>query len=44
MGELPDRAVDAEELDRVLGTVYTAVESNFRALVRLAFASRFAGS
>lgn len=41
-GELPDTAVTSDELDRVLGTLYVAVEANFRALVRLAFASRFA--
>lgn len=42
-GEIPDTAVSDAELDRVLGTVYVAVESNFRSLLRLAFASRFAG-
>lgn len=42
-GEIPDTAVSVDELDRVLGTVYVAVESNFRGLLRLAFASRFAG-
>lgn len=42
-GEIPDTAVSVDELDRVLGTVYVAVESNFRSLLRLAFASRFAG-
>jgi hypothetical protein len=42
-GELPDAAVDAAELDRVLGTVYATVEAMFRPLLRLAFASRFAG-
>ena len=42
-GELPDVAVDEAELDRVLGTIYTAVEANFRPLLRLAFASRLAG-
>jgi hypothetical protein len=41
-GELPDVAVDEAELDRVLGTLYTTVEANFRALVRLGFARRFA--
>lgn len=41
-GELPDAAVGEDELDRVLGTLYAAVEANFRALLRLAFASRFA--
>ncbi len=42
-GEIPDSAVTADELDRVLGTVYTTVEASFRPLLRLAFASRFAG-
>lgn len=40
-GEVPDAAVTADELDRILGTLYTTVEANFAALVRLAFASRF---
>jgi hypothetical protein len=40
-GSIPDTAITADELDRVLGTVYTAVEANFMALIRLAFASRF---
>jgi hypothetical protein len=40
-GELPDVAVDDAELDRILGTLYATVESNFRPLLRLAFASRF---
>lgn len=42
-GELPNLAVSDDELDRVLGTVYTAVEANFTALLRLGFASRFSG-
>lgn len=42
-GELPDVAVDGDELDRVLGTLYATVEANFRPLLRLGFASRFAG-
>lgn len=42
-GEIPDSAVTSDELDRVLGTVYTTVEATFRPLVRLAFASRFDG-
>jgi len=41
-GEIPDLAVSADELDRVLGTLYTTVESTFQPLLRLAFASRFA--
>ena len=40
-GELPDVAVDDAELDRILGTLYATVESNFRPLLLLAFASRF---
>jgi len=39
-GEIPDTALSADELDRVLGTVYVAVEDNFRALLELAFATR----
>jgi len=42
-GELPNAALTDDELDRVLGTVYTTVEATFRPLVRLAFASRFGG-
>lgn len=42
-GEIPDAAVTAEELDRLLGTLYVTVEANFRPLMRLAFASRFRG-
>lgn len=42
-GEVPDGAVNADELDRILGTVYQVVESNFRAFIRLGFASRFTG-
>jgi hypothetical protein len=41
-GSIPDTAISAAELDRILGTVYSAVEANFRMLIRLAFASRFA--
>lgn len=40
-GQIPDSAVTADEIDRILGTLYTTVEANFGALVRLAFASRF---
>ncbi len=42
-GEIPDSAVTSDELDRVLGTLYTTVEATFRPLLRLAFASRFDG-
>lgn len=40
-GSIPDTALTAAEVDRVLGTMYTTVEANFRALIRLGFASRF---
>jgi hypothetical protein len=40
-GELPDVAVDSDELDRVLGTLYQTVEANFRPMLKIGFASRF---
>jgi hypothetical protein len=43
-GELPLVALDEDELDRVLGSIYAYVEQCFPALIRLGFASRFAGS
>lgn len=42
-GEIPDAAVSGPELDRIFGTLYTTVEAHFRPLLRLGFASRFAG-
>jgi hypothetical protein len=41
-GELPVGAVDADELDRAIGTLYATVEQCFRQLLRIGFASRFA--
>lgn len=41
-GELVDHGVTSDELDRLLGTVWTTVDGNFRALLRIGFASRFA--
>jgi hypothetical protein len=41
-GELPLTALNEAELDRVLGSLYQYVESTFPALLRLAFASKFA--
>lgn len=41
-GELPLVALNEAELDRIVGSLYTYVEQSFPALVRLAFASRFA--
>ena len=42
-GELWNDRIDADELDRVLGTLYATVEQSFRSLLRIGFASRFAG-
>jgi hypothetical protein len=36
-GELPLSALDAAELDRIIGTIYAYVERFFPALARLAF-------
>ncbi|MEM7284958.1 MAG: YbjN domain-containing protein [Actinomycetota bacterium] len=43
-GQLPNHAVDQDELDRVLGTIYATVEQCFLAAVRLGFASRIPSS
>jgi hypothetical protein len=40
-GELPLVALDSEELDRIIGSVYAYVERFFPTLLRLGFASRF---
>jgi hypothetical protein len=42
-GELPLSIVDERELDRILGTLYAAVEQCFRPALRIGFASRFGG-
>ena len=42
-GDVPLAVVNEAELDRVLGTTYATVEQSFTSLLRLAFASRFAG-
>ena len=39
-GELPAGALDAAELDRILGTLYAAVEACFRPALAIGFASR----
>ncbi len=41
-GELPLAVLDADELDRVIGTIWATVEQCFRALLRIGFATRFA--
>ena len=40
-GELPVAALDAPELDRILGTLYATVEQCFRPALAIGFASRF---
>jgi len=40
-GELPNAALNAAELDRVIGTLYATVEQCFTGLLRIGFASRF---
>lgn len=42
-GDMPDVALTADEIDRVLGTLFTTVEAMFKPLLRLGFASRFIG-
>ncbi len=42
-GEIVNAAVDADELDRILGTLYSTVEHTFRGLLEIGFASRFGG-
>lgn len=43
VGQLDNGSVNDEELDRVLGSLYTWVEQYFRPALRLGFASRFSG-
>jgi hypothetical protein len=43
VGQLPVAAVDPDELDRILGSLYAYVEQFFRPALRIGFASRFAG-
>jgi len=40
-GEVPLGALDARQLDRIVGSVFAYVEQFFRPALRLAFASRF---
>lgn len=42
-GSLPVAAVDDAELDRILGSMWAAVELVFRPAMRIGFASRFQG-
>lgn len=41
LGQLDNRSVTTEELDRVLGSLYAWVEQYFRPALRIGFASRF---
>jgi hypothetical protein len=43
VGQLANEAVDDEELDRILGSLYQWVEQYFRPAMRIGFASRFRG-
>lgn len=43
VGQLPWSAVDADELDRIVGTTYAAVEQHFRAAMRIGYRTRFRG-
>ncbi len=43
VGQLPNAAIDPDELDRVLGSMYAFVEQFFRPALRIGFASRFFG-
>jgi hypothetical protein len=40
-GQFPNDAVDDDELDRILGSLYAWVEQFFRPALRIGFASRF---
>jgi hypothetical protein len=40
-GQLPLKAVDAEELDRIVGASYAYTEQYFRSALAIGFASRF---
>jgi len=40
-GEIPLAALNEEELDRAIGTLYSTVEQSFVSLIRIGFASRF---
>ncbi|HRW36736.1 MAG: YbjN domain-containing protein [Acidimicrobiales bacterium] len=43
VGEVPATSVTDDELDRLLGSSYAAVEQCFRPALRIGFASRFGG-
>ena len=41
-GAIPASTVDETELDRILGTLWLTVEQNFKSLLKIGFASKFA--
>ena len=41
VGHIPAEEVDADELDRIVGTVFAGVEQFFRPALRIGYASRF---
>lgn len=43
-GDLPLRALDHGELDRVVGSLYAAVDGHFDALMRVGYATRYRGA
>ena len=43
VGQLDNAAIDEDELDRILGSLYQWVEQFFRPALRIGFASRFGG-
>ena len=43
VGQLPLKAIDAAELDRIVGAAYAYTEQYFRAALAIGFASRFRG-
>ncbi len=40
-GQLANDAIDSDQLDRILGTIYATVEQCFRPALRIGFASKF---
>ena len=40
-GEIPLAALNEQELDRLIGTLYSTVEQSFGSFIRIGFASRF---
>lgn len=43
VGQMPMRAVDEDELDRIVGSVYAYTEQYFRPAMRIGYASKFRG-